>query len=364
MKRRPPPRPTAGLGFLAAFLLAAVAAHPATAQKAAPRFPGATWQELGPAASGWSESGIGAATEQARRIGSAAVLVVHRGAVVVSWGNTVRPFKCHSMRKSILSALYGIHVARGRIELDKNLGQLGIDDKAPSLTPTEKRATVRQLLKARSGVYHPALYETAAMARRRPERGSHAPGTFWYYNNWDFNALGSIFENCTGRSLYGEFERCLARPLGMQDFVRDRHTRYFTGDDSVHPAYPFQLSARDLARFGLLFARGGRWGKTQVIPADWVAESTRSYSDAGGRGYGYMWWTSREGGFFPGRRWPDGCFAAAGAGGHYVLVVPQWDLVIVHRVNTFHRGERVSRAQFGKLASLLVAAMPAGGSRR
>ena len=57
---------------------------------------------------------------------------------------------------------------------------------------------VVDLLRARSGVYHPVDFETALMKKNRPERGSHARGTFWYYNNWDFNALGTIFEKEAG----------------------------------------------------------------------------------------------------------------------------------------------------------------------
>ena len=77
--------------------------------------------------------------------------------------------------------------------MSSTLAELGIDDNEPSLTDVEKRATVRDLLTARSGVYHPALYETPGMAAMRPLRGSHLPGTHWYYNNWDFNALGTIY---------------------------------------------------------------------------------------------------------------------------------------------------------------------------
>ena len=124
------------------------------------------------------------------------------------------------MRKSILSALYGPHEFSGTIATSKTLGQLGIDDKEPSLTDAEHNATIADLLKARSGIYHPALYETAAMAAKRPKRGSHAPGTFWYYNNWDFNALCTIFENLTGRGIFEEFEDRIAKPLGMQALVR------------------------------------------------------------------------------------------------------------------------------------------------
>src|SRR5207247_606298 len=83
--------------------------------------------------------------------------------------------------------------------------ELGIDDSEPSLTPEEKKATLGDLLKARSGVYHPALYETPGMKAARPRRSSHAHGTFWYYNNWDFNVLGTVFERQTKNSLFREF---------------------------------------------------------------------------------------------------------------------------------------------------------------
>src|SRR5258708_35658747 len=75
---------------------------------------------------------------------------------------TTTKFKVHSIRKSFLSALYGIAVADGEIKLDDALKQLGTDDNEPSLTPEEKQARVIDLLKARSGIYHAALDETPA----------------------------------------------------------------------------------------------------------------------------------------------------------------------------------------------------------
>jgi hypothetical protein len=59
------------------------------------------------------------------------------------------------------------------------LAKLGIDDKPPSLAEAEKQATVRDLVMARSGVYHPAAYETADIRQKHPARCSHAAGTFW-----------------------------------------------------------------------------------------------------------------------------------------------------------------------------------------
>jgi CubicO group peptidase (beta-lactamase class C family) len=113
------------------------------------------------------------------------------------------------------------------------------------------------------------LYETHAAAAARPARHSHKPGTFWYYNNWDFNTLGTIYERAARSSIFDAFEREIARPIGMQDYQRTDGS-YFTGAASVYPAYPFNMSARDLARFALLCLNKGRWQDWQIIPAAWV----------------------------------------------------------------------------------------------
>ncbi|MCP4711183.1 MAG: serine hydrolase, partial [Planctomycetes bacterium] len=281
--------------------------------------------------------------------------VVVDGLVLHQWGETARKFNIHSIRKSFLSALYGIHVENGNIDLSKTMAQLGINDNEPSLTEIEKQATVKQLLQARSGIYHPALYETAAMAARRPPRHSHAPGAFWYYNNWDFNTLGTIFRNLTLTDIFHEFKRSIADPIGMQDFEYTDGS-YVTGDDSVYPAYPFRMTARDMARFGLLFLRGGQWKDQQVIPADWINESTASYSDArGSGGYGYLWWIAANDRHLPNCTLEDGAYSARGAGGHYILVIPSYNMVIVQRVNT-DPGTRhsVSSRQFGTFVQMIL----------
>ena len=327
---------------------------------AAEQFPGKEWAVLeSPRQMGWSLEKLAEARELSGTLDTAAVVIIQGGVVVDQWGAPALPLKCHSVRKSLLSLLFGSHVANGTIDLDKTLAELGIDDNEPSLTEDEKQARVSDLLKARSGIYHPALYETAAMAARRPERGSHERNTFWYYNNWDFNTTGAIFEHLTGRSLFEEFENKLAGPLELQDFVRDRHTQYVTGDDSVHPAYPFVLSTRDLARIGLLALRQGRWQGKQLVPREWMAESTRSYSDAGSSGgYGYMWWVTVDGKQYPGISLPEGSFSARGYRGQYLVVVPEWDLVVCHRVNSFQEKTAVSKAEFGKMLALIAAARP------
>lgn len=247
----------------------------------------------------------------------------------------------------------------GAIDLSMTLGALGIDDKE-GLSGREKLATVYDLLTARSGIYHPAGYETAWMRSIKEPRHSHAAGTWWCYNNWDFNALGTIFRKLTGRDIHDEFRDRIAAPIGMEDFRQDdeRKDGWISEDScSDHPAYPFRMSSRDLARFGLLFLRGGRWGGRQVIPGDWVAESVLPYSNAGPRGaYGYMWWVARDRITLPEVIVPEGAYSARGAGGHYCMVIPPLDLVVVHRVNTDEPGREVNGFQFGRLLKRILKA--------
>ena len=318
-------------------------------------YPGKRWQRTAtPGQLGWSSEKLVAARAYSEQIGSAAVMVVDDGTVVDAWGDVTRKFQCHSMRKSLLSALIGIHVEEGHIDLSKALKEMGIDDNEPSLTETEKQATIGDLIKARSGIYHPALFEHPIMKAMRPERHSHAPGTFYYYNNWDFNALGTIFEQETGTKIFEEFDRRIAKPLQMEDFkVSDCH--YVTGYDSIHPAYPFRMSTRDLARFGLLFLREGRWKNKQIVSSEWVRESTATHSVIGSyRGYGYMWSNSENGGPYPNIHVKQRIFGHSGLGVHFFKVLPSRNLVIVHRVNTDRPGPYPKSNQLGRLLWLIL----------
>lgn len=262
-----------------------------------------------------------------------------------------------------MSALAGIQIAEGRLRPEATLAELGIDDTEPALTAEEKRATVRDLLMARSGVYHRAAYETPGMINRRPERGSHAPGTFWFYNNWDFNALGTVVERAAGRSLFEEFRTRIAQPLQMQNFAPS-DTERVREPASEHPAHVFRMSTRDLARFGVLYLNQGRWRDQHVVPAEWVRESTRPHTDLGIRGgYGYLWWAAVRGAHFPFVRLPDGTFSARGTGEQNLLVIPPWDVVIVHRTDVEGARTEASRAgrtmhvtTFGQLLARIVAA--------
>ncbi|EHL97455.1 beta-lactamase [Acetobacteraceae bacterium AT-5844] len=311
-----------------------------------------------PEAAGWSSARLAEAVQDARTIDTAALLVVAHGRVVLAEGKVDARYNAHSIRKSILSALIGIHEAEGRIDLEQTLTQLGIDDKL-GLTEKEKLATVLDLLCARSGVYHPSGYESPWMVSIKPARHSAGPGTTWCYNNWDFNALGTIFRQLTGADIFTDFAERIAAPCGMEDFRPEQDGEYLPLPDSIHPAYPFRLTARDLARFGQLFLDGGVAGGRSVVPADWVRASTLPISEAGHRGaYGYMWWVERQSILFPNLQLPAGSYAGLGTGGHVLLVVPALQTVIVHRVDTDQPGKAVSHGRVGKLLARVLAAAP------
>ena len=293
------------------------------------RVPGDGWMRYADVEqAGFEVAKLAAAEKTWQGLPSSAFMVIADGAVVAAWGDVGRRFMCHSVRKSFLSALYGIYWDRGEIELNKTLADLGIDDEPDRLLETEKRARILDLLKARSGVFHPAAY--AGRTDSRP-RGSQGPGRYFAYNNWDFNTLATILEQETGARVFEAFDQHFAKPLGMEDWrVSDGYYHYEL-DKSKYPAYPFRMSARDAARFGLLFARYGTWLDNRILSEHWVRRSSALYSiDNDTMGYGFMWWVLREPRFTR-----HGMFSALGVGNQMIAVLPKSDLVIVNRANTY-----------------------------
>ncbi len=292
-----------------------------------PLLPQGQWQLYeSPEQAGWSSAQLTKARAYADSIGSAAVMIIYKGAVVAAWGDITRKYECHSIRKSFMNALYGIHLQQGKIRLNQTLAQLGIDDSVHRLTAQEKQATIKDLLQSRSGIFLPAAYEGNP---EKPPRGSHVPGTYWYYNNWDFNVLNTILEKQARVNVFEEFKRHIADPLRMEDF--ELMDGYYTLEKnrSQHPAYLFRMSTRDMARFGLLYLGKGRWGDKQILTPQWIEESTRAYSVRDQEGYGYLWWADQT------DFMQQGMYYASGYGGHNIFIFPNDELLVVHRVDTY-----------------------------
>ncbi len=287
------------------------------------------------------------------------VEVIVGGEEIFRYGAVDRLSYIASCRKSILAMLYGKYVENGTINLKETIEDLGIDD-LQGLLPIEKKATVYDLITARSGVYHPAS-NGGDDTEHKPTRGTKKPGNFFLYNNWDFNVAGTVFEMKTGKNIYDALGEDIAIPIGMQDWNREAQRKGGNSKISIHPAYHFYFSTRDMARLGYLMLRHGKWGDEQVISEDWVKKMVTPVSSAkevshgkedGRYSYGYMWWL-----YDPGCSqftWEyEGAYGAHGAMGQYIKVFPALDMVIAIKTDSVY-GRRTSGSSQDKLIDMII----------
>ena len=352
-------------------------APPAQAPPAAPAFPGTDWERIArPESAGFSTARLEALRGWLASIDTTSMFVTVGGRVLFEYGDIARLSYLASVRKSVLAMLYGKYVENGTIKLGTTLKELQFTD-VGGLLPRELEATIEQLITARSGVYHPAS-NAGDSTDSAPPRGSQEPGSYYLYNNWDFNAAGAVFEKLTGRDIYDAVETDLARPIGMQDF--DRKIQRKTGDPtrSQHLAYHMHYSVRDMARIGLLMLRAGNWNGQQVVPRAW-AQRIRSlvtpmnemnppgYRALGSGqrwGYGYMWWVWDA----PNSPGPfSGAYSGMGAGGQFITVLPELDMVVAHKTDTRQvsphgpgqRRRSVTGREYDAILRMLTSARPA-----
>ena len=236
-------------------------------------FPGAEWaRHADPATAGYCQPGLDAASTQAKGMATTAAVAVVGGRVLWDYGDQQLVSYLASVRKSILAMLFGNYVERGTIKLDKTMEDLNIDRCAGAAAARRAGHDRCTFWRARSGVYHPAANAASAAGGGTvgtpPERGSVAPGSYFLYNNWDFNALGTIFEQETGLDIYEAFEQDLAPPDAVSGLPPRRAAQDRTIAHAARciPPYHFYLSTRDMARVGYLMLREGNWAGTQLVP--------------------------------------------------------------------------------------------------
>lgn len=274
-----------------------------------------------------------------------AVVVVHRGNLVSerygdrtdAWGEATgdpvdagTPLISWSMAKSMLHAVVGMLVEEGRLDLDAPAPvEAWQDDERAAIT-------LRHLLHMRDGLdfvedYDPAsdrsdviemLFgrgeaDTAGFAASRPL--AHEPGTRFNYSSGTSNILSSIVRDVLGgEEPYRRFlHDRLFGPIGMTT----ADPRFDQAGTWVASSYLW-ATARDMARFGYLYLRGGVWDGTRLLPDGWVDAGRRAQAvDADdGRLYGAHWWVTGD---------EHGTFWANGYEGQSILVSPALDLVVV-----------------------------------
>lgn len=238
-----------------------------------------------------------------------------------------------SVAKSFLSTLMGILVDEGVIaSID-----VPVTDHAPSLKGSAyDGTTIKDVLQMSSGVGFDEDYlkfssDINRMGRILALGGSMdgfaedlsetfaVPGTEWQYVSIDTHVLGMVIRGATGRSIPDLLSEKIIRKLGFE-----REPTYIT--DGYGVAFVLgglNITTRDYARFGQMIAQDGMWQGQQVVPRDWIAESTQPIAPTapGDIGYGYQWWVPV--GATPGQ------FMGRGVYGQYIYIDQPRDVVIV-----------------------------------
>jgi beta-lactamase family protein len=276
-------------------------------------------------------------------------LILRQGVIVAEWGDTSRADMTFSVAKSYLSALTGIALGRGLIgSLDDPVRKSGLD--ASFEIPQNRTITWRHLL-TQTSEWQGAMWgkpdsidhnrdlgksELGASDKGTP-RPMRPPGTLWEYNDVRVNRLSLSLLQLFRRPLPDVLRDAIMDPLGASASWEWQPYRnaWAEIDGRRMPSVPggshwgggLWMSTRDHARFGLLHARGGRWGNREVLPAGWIDECRRPC--AINPQYGLLWWLNTDRTQFPSA--PASCFAARGAGSNVVWIDPDHDLVAVVR---------------------------------
>ena len=341
----------------------------ARAQDKQPSNPGTDWVSVSPETEGFSSARLAVLRAWLKTEPTNAMMVVANGKVIFSYGDVSHITKINSIRKSILSMLLGKYVVSGKLDMYKTVQQLGLDDKIP-YTPLEQKATLEQLMAGRSGIYRDPPGDEATS--QQPPRGSVYPGTYFSYNNWEFDATGAAFEKITGQNIYDALQTDLAIPLGMQDFHRELQHKQPPGPASNFPEYAMYLSARDMARIGLLMLNDGTWNGKQILDANWVRYTTsiltpweemeppvlrlRGNPDRWGFGSGWWVWDAAP---FPGNLYEtpfQGAYEARGTGGQFITVIPAKGLVLIHKTD-FDANPNANLTDWPNITSMVLAAI-------
>ncbi len=168
---------------------------------------------------------------------------------------------------------------------------------------------------------------------------AYPPGEYFEYNTGTSNLLAKIIANSSGIEADSFAVAFLLSKLDISDFswFRDPQGNPCTGGT----AGGLHLKPRDLAKIGYVYLNSGIWNDTQVIPPDWISESTTKHvAFAGNQGYGYQWWH---------RQYNISGSAietvyALGYGGQYMFVIEQLDMIVVYLSGNYERSFAYSQA--------------------
>ncbi len=287
-------------------------------------------------------------------------IVLRHGYIVAEWGDTRAVDPTYSVAKSVLSTLVGISYERGLIpNINEPVAKLIRDGGYDS---AQNRDVTWANHLHQTTEWEGELWGKNAdfVGREAFGRGERKPrmlqehGTYYEYNDVRINRMALSLLRLWKKPLPDVVRSEIMDPIGASNTWQ--YVTYPVAvadiDGTQMPSVSggtrwgggLRISARDMARFGYLYARQGRWQDRQIVSPDWVKQATTPGSV--GPDYGYLWWlntgTSQSGK----KPWPDApvtSYAALGAGSNTVWVDPEHDIVIVWRWHNGNPNELIKR---------------------
>ncbi|MEM8889125.1 MAG: serine hydrolase, partial [Bacteroidota bacterium] len=253
-----------------------------------------------------------------------------------------------SISKSVVSDCIGIAVQRGLID---SVGQ-NVFDFFPEYiqykTGLKENLTLEHLLNMSSGlkwnedvpyndpenseIQMTSSPDPIAFILSRPME--HPPGTVWNYNGGTTQLLASIIEKLSGKDVHQFAKEYLFKPLE----IKDSEWTQFPGLELPAAASGLRLRSRDLLKFGMLYANGGKWEGKRVLTESWVKASTKSHIRFGRNnqvGYGYQFWILSAHTLIEG--YTHEIIAAVGNGDQRIYWDPHFDLIVVTTAGNYNK---------------------------
>jgi CubicO group peptidase (beta-lactamase class C family) len=291
------------------------------------------WQVASPDSQGIGASGLEEVLDAGQSVYPLRSLIVVRNGYLIAeryYGATASSLlSIFSITKSISSLLVGIAMHEGKIEnLDQTLGELLPEAAAHLPDAAIDQVTLARILTQRTGLQYDNNNIAPLVAAKDPvSYVQHLPlnrrdPSIFEYSNAGCSLLSPILHRAVGIPEDEYAKQRLFSPLGIKDFSWER-------DNVGNPMSwkGLRLHTRDLAKIAWMMTDGGRWRGKQVVPADWVRDSTTFHVQVGTSlppisraGYGYLWWTGRVQG------WP--VVWGWGYGSQFAMIVPSLRLAI------------------------------------
>ncbi len=294
-------------------------------------------------------------------------VVIYKGYVVAEFGDTTWADPTYSVAKSMMSTVAAIAVRDGKLAgLDEPVGRTVKDGGYD--TPRNALVTWKMHLQQETewegemfGKKDDFVGTKAFGEGERKPRELKRPGTFYEYNDVRINRLGQSLLRTFKEPVPDVFRREVMDVIGASNTWRwiPYHNSYVEVDGKKMASVSggtrwgggVWINANDMARFGYLWLRGGKWGEKQVLPPAYVKAAIAP--SAHGPDYGYLWWLNTQGKNYPGL--PATAYGARGAGSNTITILPEQDLVVVWRWHAGNEAEFVKR--------VMAAIKPAGTAR-